>query len=169
MSETEINSAETTPETKPKRRYVRKEKSIAPATPAIPVAEVPNPAILALQEDILGLVKQRGSAQHEIAQAGLALNQASARMQGAREILQQLESEVQYRMSLISQMRGGGPPPIQVPAQYYPPTLHDVYAPQIGVPPGVGSIPSVIPFASPADPGGRRIRSESAEDVRSAI
>jgi hypothetical protein len=148
-----------TPKMKAKKRpYHRK--------PAPPLPIPPNPTVTALETEILSLVKQRTAVNQEIANAAGAVNEASLRLQLAQTRLKQLESEVSYRMNLISQMKGGSPNQIQtsipdfnsgpgIPADTYPALIS-----------GVGSIP-----ASPQPREvrvGPRIRTESAEDVRAA-
>lgn len=193
---TEIeNLAAVTPE-KPKRIYKPRTKppiveAVAEVAAPVAIPPPPNPTILALEADILELVRHRSAALNEVAASGHALNAASARMASAKEKLQQLEQEVQYRMALIAQMRGErGPdvyaaPPMHMYQAPAAPILSDYAAKMMNqayresftsdipngqgvyIPPGVSSIPSgsgqsgYVPQRQP--------RTESAEDVRAAM
>lgn len=147
-----------------------------PPQPVIAAApEPPNPAILALQEDIVGLVRQRRAAM-DLVEASMRIllgaqaqsSAAQSEVDVAKQSLSQLEQEVQYRMSLIAQMKGE--PVQQVAHQYIP--LPNEYPNGFGVtvPAGVGSIPQPAPsFSHDTQQGGRRVREESAIGVRAAI
>ena len=178
------------PGRKPKQIHVTEVADyVAPTPPAAPTPEPPNPAIASLQEDIIQLVKQRSGARGEISNAMLALNQANARLTAAKDYLMGLEQEVQYRMNLIAQMRGGNNaayfttitgaaanfPEVdrvdfyrQVGDQYIPIDNPDTTPNGYGVtiPDGVGSIPA--PRNITTMPSGPRIRSESAVAERNA-
>lgn len=186
MSEiTEIdNTVPASPE-KPKRVYKPRTKSpvIEPiAEIPVPIAapSAPNPTILALEADILELVRHRSAALNEVAASGHALNAASARMASAKEQLQSLEKEVQYRLALIHQMKGGAPqieyqtqiPPMQFSVgphidQQRQPAYEVPNGQGVSIPPGVGSIPSGSGQSGYAQQ--RQPRTESAEDVRAAM
>lgn len=172
---------------KKKRTYTKRQPVIEIPAPVAPVSfsppapEIPNPAVIALQEDIIALVKQRGTVLQSIAEARGVLNAAQSRLQGAEDHLRNLEHEVQYRMSVIAQMKGepqkinigGLAPSVQVDrvdfyhqsgSQYTPiadPTqveLPNGYG--VSIPAGVGSIP--------AAPRERGPRTESAAGFRDA-
>jgi len=157
----ELENQPEIPAVKPKRAYHRRQT--APTPPAQTTPEMPNPTILALQNDILELVKQRTVANQEIARANHAVSQATFSLQAARENLNNLEREVQYRMSLIAQMRGQTP---MVPAAY----PFEAPAPDYGhgYASGVSSIPAPVQPYTPVPGEGPRIRSESAEGFRDA-
>jgi len=162
---------------KPKRPYKKREpKPQIPAPiPVPPAPEPPNPTILALEANILDLVNQRVMALNESAIANASMNAAKVQVDAANMRLQQLESEVQYRMTLIAQMKGSVPDSISVAAQaqyrmpepnphpfdhYNSPNGHGVM-----IPPGVGSLPAPVQAMRPVQ-AGPRIRSESAEGFR---
>lgn len=136
---------------KPKRKYTRK--------PSPPVPIPPNPTVEAMEKDVLSLVQQRIAANAEIVTATTAVNQANSALQLAQMRLSQIVSEVQYRMGLIAQLKGGG---MSVPSPLIPDVdRFDVYSSN-GAP--VGSIPA--PPTQRQVQTGPRIRSESAESVR---
>jgi hypothetical protein len=149
MAESEAKTANPT---KSKRAYHRK-----PAPP--PPPEPPNPRIATLEDQILKLVDQRMSILTEITAANGALSAAQFRAQAARDGLIQLDQEVQYRMALIAQMKGGTQTVIHGPSEVSLPV-------NFSVPPNVGSVPAAAPAL--VFDGGRRVRSEAAIGVRDA-
>lgn len=158
---------------KKKRAYHRK-----PVPPPPPPA--PSPAVIALENEVLELVKQRTSANQGIIDAMRRANEANVALSAAREMLNLLDQEVQYRMALIGQMKGqptGGalagsrywdaPPPTPPANDWASATSspNESFDRVYGVPAGVGSIP-----ATPNRiPGAPRVRSESAEDMRAML
>jgi hypothetical protein len=74
-----------------------------------------------MESKIGELVEQRSGAQFAISRANQQFQVAQSVLQGAKEEFQRLEQEIQYRMGLINQMRGGTPaqmPPVGV--GYFP-------------------------------------------------
>jgi len=159
MSEKNV---ETQDSPKPKRKYNRKA-----AIPTPPIQNLPpSPATLALESQVLELVNQRMSANSQIATAMQDAALANAKLQAAQNLLKQIEHEVNYRLALVQQMKGG-------PVSTFVPQ-YEVAVPQfesgygVSIPQGVGSIPPQ-PAPMTVVEGGRRIRSESAESVRAAM
>jgi hypothetical protein len=113
----------------------------------------------------LELVGQRLQANTEIANAMAAANEANSRLQVANTRLKQLEHEVNYRMQVAAQLKGGAPTQIlgpsagifQVPAAAYEFAVDQA---------GVGSIPAPAPRIVQTEPRIRGPRTESAEGVR---
>jgi hypothetical protein len=156
-------------EKKPRAYTPRKPKIQAPPAPPVFVPETPNPAVIKLQDSILGLVEQRGQLQENLALANGQLRQAQACAESARERLQGVEQEVQYRLGLIAQMRGDPPTLATVLRHTYPgmesPVSESMSFPYTGSG-GIGSIPP----ARPVNPGvSGDIRRETAEMERAAI
>ena len=160
MAEIETESAAMKPK---KRQYNR--KPLPPAPPAPPAP--PSPAVIALENEIVELVRARLGANSEIALAMAAANEANSRLQVAQTKLQQIEREVQYRIALTQQMKGmqpsvtitnGGSENVYVATSY-----ENGYG--VSIPPGVGSIPSVSGPQRIVHTG-PRVRSESAEGFR---
>jgi hypothetical protein len=69
----------------------------------------PNPTILALEAKIYELSEQRSQAQMAISRANQQFQHAQQNLKFAQDEFQRLDGEVQYRMQLIGQMRGGPP------------------------------------------------------------
>lgn len=166
---TEIASQTPKPEKK-KREYNRKPEPPAPPAP-------PSAAVSALEADILTLVQQRLAANTEIANATQAANTANARVQAAQANLTQLQNEVNYRLDLISRMKGESPTQIHGPSLHLAPAQSgnpywDASPPAylngmgVSIPPGVGSIPPPAPRIVEVAPRVRGPRTESALDVR---
>lgn len=151
MPESESKSAESP---KPKRKYTR--RATVAAQNAIP--EAPNPRIADLETQIIELVGRRAAVLKEISVANTALAQAQIRAASAKDEILQLDQEVQYRMSLIDQMKGRQPTVVHGPS--------GVQQGMTVIPGGfVGSVPSsTTGIVTGID--GRRVRSESAEGVR---
>jgi hypothetical protein len=145
------------PTKKTRKAYVRRAPQEIPAP--IPQPPAQNPHILAMQAEILGLVGARSQASQQIALANRKLQMAQNELRAAQEEFQRFESEVQYRMQLISQMGGGPapgqpqftmpsagvtyvgpPPPMYMPPTYAPPQGYPQYPPEFS--PGVASYPA---------------------------
>ena len=170
------------------RRTIQQLPVLPPPPP--PAPEPPNPVVLALQEQILGLVTQRTSVMGDIQAANARLRIAEADFNSARERLQQMEGEVQYRLGLIAQMQGkpamqGWSSPAAFP-NTSPVTLHEVFQPpyadvqaKLAAERGPSPIPfSIQPHAGMGSIPAQRppmagvvgeVRSESAEDERRAM
>jgi hypothetical protein len=168
MTDNEIKS---TPESaKSKRKYTR--KPVPP--PAPPPPAPPSQAVVALEADVLQLVSQRMAATQQIAIATQEATLANAKLQAAQNMLKQIEFEVQYRLSLVQQMKGGQTTRLEtvasgvdfITAGPYPQSPIDGYF--AGNTVGIGSIPPQ-PAPMTVVEGGRRVRSESAEAVRAAF
>lgn len=84
-----------------------------PQTPPAPAA--PIPAVLALQEDVVTLVRQRAAVRQQVEQAQSVLFQAQANFQLAQSKMSGIESEVSYLHSQIAQLEGRTAPPPQQP------------------------------------------------------
>lgn len=169
--ENEIANSESIPE-KQKRKYVR--RNIAPT---IPQQIAPSPHILELEAGLVPLVNQRLEANQKVRMAQQKANLVNQELLAAQGELQQIESEVQYRMNMIGQLRNGGMPVPSgpyiasgigqqggnqnfQPSPPYTPVVPYPTSPEYG--PGVGSVPAsnrgLYPDATD--------RLESAEDVR---
>lgn len=143
-----------------------------------PAPEPPSPVVLALQDHVLALVNQRNALQNELANANAQLRNAQAAAESARERLQMVEGEVQYRLGLIAQLRGD-PPRTSIVGSTGPFQL-DRLLPYSGqerqnltpfdlsrVPQaGMGSIPAQRPQMEGVV---GEVRQESAEDMRRAL
>jgi hypothetical protein len=161
MTESDKNATEST---KSKRKYVRKPPPLPPPAPPAP----PSAAVTALESQVLELVSQRMAANSQIAAAMQDAALANAKLQAAQQLLKQIEFEVQYRLSLIGQMKGGNPAAMNQANFVAMPEVQDMSymtAPMSG---HFGSIP-VQPAPITVIEGGRRVRSESAESVRAAM
>ena len=171
--ENEIANSEVIPE-KQKRKYVRRN-----VAPTVPQQNVPSPHILELEAGLVPLVNQRLEANQKVRMAQQKANLVNQELLAAQGELQQIESEVQYRMTMIAQLKNGGMPvpsgpyiasgigqasgyPNQnfQPSAPYTPVIPYPASPEYG--PGVGSVPAsnrgLYPDATD--------RLESAEDVR---
>lgn len=164
------------PAKKPRKPYTRKPIAVIPEklmTP--PPPQAPNPNILAMESKIGELVEQRLHAQMLVSRAAQEFQSSQMRLQGAKDEFNRLEQEIQYRMGLIQQMRGGpSPAPVPYPSHdplhgappysdthfFAPQPMSPPYAPAQGYPPyppafdprqvpsqGVGSAPGF-----PVDP-----------------
>lgn len=169
-----------------KAKRGRKPKNAAPAiaeASTVPMKSVkrakkpntvkPNPTIMALEGEILELVRRRNAANAAISSAKYAAETANVQLRMANDQMISVEKEVQYRLGLIGQLRGDAPRTQATHATIYPPAgtgYVDYEASGMGVsiPAGVGSIPSMSSVAT-INEGGRRVRSESAEGLRSVI
>lgn len=169
-------ATKTVPETPvlPQKRKYTKRPPTAPLVHPAAAPEPPNLAILALQQDIVDMVQRREQAQQGISQAMVAVSEANSSLQIAQQHFTNLEREVQYRMGLITQMRGGVAPisHFSEVANYISgrevETLLDIPNGQgVSIPEGVGSIPAPS-MVAPQSPGGRKIRSEAADGIRNA-
>jgi len=129
------------PAKKARKAYTRKLPSEIPAP--IPVTQAPNPHISAMEAEILGLVGARSQAATQISLANRQLQQAQNNLRNAQEEFQRFEAEVQYRMQIVAQMRGGTPHPLAPAIPPYPP-------PQPGI--GYAGPPIMSPPYAPAQP-----------------
>ena len=90
---------------KAKRHYSpRKPKQPEPAP--IPSPQAPNPNVLAAESRINELIEQRLQAQFAMSRANQALQSAQMQFQNARDEVSRLEGEINYRQSVVNQMRG---------------------------------------------------------------
>lgn len=166
-----IHASEVNAELPQKRRYTKR----APKPSAAPAVEPPNPAIIALQQDIVEMVQRREQAQQGISQAMAAVSDSNSRLQIAQQNFQNLEREVQYRMSLIHQMKGSSAPleihgaAHAIFAAYDAPQTEYPNGMGVEIPAGVSSIPSRQAPPPTEITGGRRVRSESAEGFRDDV
>lgn len=104
------------PAKKPRKPYTRKPIAAIPEklmTP--PPPQVPNPNILAMESKIGELVEARSQAKFNISRAEQVFQQAQMGLRREQEQFSSIEHEIQYRMGLIQQMRGG-PSPAMHPA-----------------------------------------------------
>lgn len=176
------------------------EADLIPGPPAIPMApppppapEPPNPVVLALQEQILELVTRRGTFQAALIDSNKILREVAAQVEYNRERIQQAESEVQYRLQLIAQLKGDSGKDV---IRYEPTQVNfnslGGYGARLGyesgptVLPGggssgasgtinfptgaVGGAMGSIPAQRPIMPGMQgEVRSEDAEDIRRSM
>lgn len=108
------------------------DESVVVAAPAPPS---PNPAVLALQEDVVALVRSRTQARAHLTQAQGALISAQTAFQVAQGELNGIEQEVQYLHSQIAQLEGRTAPLPPVP--FVVPQQGNTF-------PGVSSAPTTI-------------------------
>lgn len=178
---------------KPRKPYTRKAIPEIPKQIAAPLP--PNPNILAMESKIGELVEQRSSAQFAISRANQQFQAAQSVLQSAKDEFTRLEQEIQYRMGLISQMRGGpgpamtlqgvGPSPVFIyehpgagyqnapplsppyqPAQPYP-QYPPQFDPRMVPAQGVGSAPAPnYGLYEDVTAGPDGARTGSAEDLR---
>ena len=82
-----------------------------PETPApvVVAPPPPNPAVIALQEDIVRLIRQRGDVRAKMLNANAALQQAQAGLQLVQAEMRTLEEEVQYLHSQCAMLEGRQP------------------------------------------------------------
>ena len=104
----EIQNPLDPPSLKAKRAYHRRQ------SPPIQTS-APNPNIMALESDLIPLVNQRLDANRKVLIATQKANQANFDLENARNELQQIESEINYRMQIIGQIKNGGMPVPQTP------------------------------------------------------
>jgi hypothetical protein len=166
--------------------YPKNRRPARPAEPPAPIA--PNPAIVAMETELVPLMSQRAQAGSAVRQAQQAANRANQQLDAAREELAQIEGEVNYRLSVIAQMKGQSFQPIDVrQPQFaapqprfndYPQQPSPYYSPVVPYPPvpteGIGSFPApnigLHPDASPRidprnlDPG-ERVRELSQDEL----
>jgi len=107
--ENESNSNANQP--KPKRAYHRREPQQVPQQQI-----APSPHIAELEAGLVPLVNQRLEANQRVRIAAQKANQANSELQNVQNELAQIESEINYRMNLIGQLKNGGMP---VPATPY--------------------------------------------------
>ena len=169
---TETPQVDTVSASKPKRAYKKKEKMQEVAAPVAPVAPVRTAAMDKLEAEILEIVAQRSAANNALRNAKMTAEQAQLQLKGAQEFLFSLEQEVNYRMTLLGQLRGdrsqsyqtGTMTPVASPS-------FDPYAAPTQLNQNFASISST-PAAPPAGievVGGRRVRSEDAVAMRAML
>lgn len=184
MPEESANSESS--QTKPKRKYVRHNP---PNSNPAPIQ--PNQNILALESDLIPMVRKRQELTNLVLAAQARANQANSELRDLQAALSQVESAVQYQQQIIAQMKGVpfipqpsfipppqspyGPPmgarfadyPQTPPSPSYSPVVPfpPAPAPFQGAPPpsaGLGSYPAPNYGLHPD----ATERTESAEDVR---
>ena len=92
----------------------------APVEEVVVVAPAPtSPAVLALQESIVTLVKERDECRARVSHRSVAVAAAQAKLRAASSFVQQenealmaIEQEVHYRLGLIAQLEGRDPSPV---------------------------------------------------------
>lgn len=158
---------------KPKRHYNRRNPIPAQLPP-----QIANPAIQAMELELVPFMGKRTEANLLVSKATADVNRANEELQRARDYLEQIEGEVNYRLQTIAQMKGipfqpqyqqsqqspyparFGDYPQAVPAS--PPYQPITPFPSGPVPMGVASFPApnrgLYPDATE--------RIESAEDIR---
>lgn len=114
---------------KPKRNYPKLRKS-----PQIVAPAIPNPAIAQMEMDLAPLMGQRMAAVQQLRQWEARAKQVNGELEGARNFLADIESEVNYRLTTIAQLKGLPPPQRQ-----FDPT------PQYGAPPRFADYPQQPP------------------------
>jgi hypothetical protein len=169
----ELNANSQTQPAKAKRPYNRKQPT------ANPIPQV-NPNVAALESGLIPLVNQRLEANQIVRIATQKANQANFELQNAQNSLAQIEGEINYRMQMIQQLKGGAPSSPAGPFAVQPlqpaPQPSPYYAPVTpfpgGAAAGVGSLPApnigLYPDASPrgfmeTDPE-RLVNSANASD-----
>ena len=87
-----------------------------PAVEPVAVVQPTSPAVLALQDQIVSLVKERDAGRAAVSSAQMRVSVAQGKMHSAQAVLQgttsnltRLEQEVQYRIGLIAQIEGRAP------------------------------------------------------------
>jgi hypothetical protein len=159
--------------------YPKKRKSVANPQPI-----GPNPAIQALEMELIPLMTERMTAGNAIRSAQAAANRANQALEAAREELARIEGEVNYRLSVIAQMKGQQFQPIGQPQQQFAPSPRQFadypvppspyYAPVTPYPAapveGVGSYPApnrgLYPDATPRFDDGEYVNEGSATEIR---
>ena len=126
---------------KPRKPYTRTKIDTPPST--IPASQALNPNIAALESDIYALVKERSQAQSAISHWNQQIQSVQNSLRAAQDGFNRIEGEIQYRMGLVNQMRGGAAP--QIPPQSLP------YAPTFA-PAGYQPPPPQSPPYMPAAP-----------------
>jgi hypothetical protein len=135
-----------------------------------------------LEAEILEIVSKRSAANDALRNAKFTADQAQLQLKNAQEFLFSLEQEVNYRMTLLSQLRGDKQQ-LQQPGSIasvsvssigngYSNPFEAAYAapPQIGIGSypntanNIGSQPTGIEVV-----GGRKVRSEGAEAMRAML
>jgi hypothetical protein len=92
-----------------------------PASIAVQPPQLPSPAVLSLQQQVVDLVSKRSDARSRLTESHTAYLSAQATFQAAQSELQGIEQEVQYRISLIAQLENRSAaiaaptPPLQFP------------------------------------------------------
>lgn len=167
---TEPTAKDTVSAPKPKRAYKKKEKVAEIAAPVVPAAPVRTPAMDKLEAEILEIVSQRSAANNALRNAKLTAEQAQLNLKNAQEFLFSLEQEVNYRMTLLGQLKGtpmmtGTPQNLN--AYTLQPSIPSVYDPY-GAPPQVSSVPPANPTGIEVV-AGRRVRSEDAVAMRAML
>lgn len=138
---------------KKKRNYPKERKS-----PQQPIANIPNPAIMAMEAALPPLMDQRMVANQRVRAVQARANQIQMELEAAQGELAQIEGEVNYRLQTIAQMKGlpmpqtqfappqyGAPPRFADYPQQPPSPLYQPIAPYPSSPgpmPGVSSMPA---------------------------
>jgi hypothetical protein len=95
--------------TPPKRKYSPRK----PKPQAIPehlmTPPPPNPNVALMEGRVAELVEQRTQAQFHLSRVNQQFQRMQLDLQSAKEEFSRVEQEIQYRMGLINQMRGGQP------------------------------------------------------------
>ena len=145
MEETSNSESNTTAvPAKPRRHYNRRNSNSPQLQP-----QMPNPAIQAMESELVPLLQQRTNANLNVTQATAAANRANQDLQQTRDYLAQIESEVNYRLQVIAQLKGvpftpqfQQSAPLNQGGSPYPPRFGDypqpspTYQPIMPFPPG---------------------------------
>ena len=184
-TQTETPDMDTVSAPKPKRAYKRKEKKQEVGQVTAPAAPIRTPAMDRLEAEILEIVSQRSAANAALRNAKMTSEQAQLNLKSAQEFLFSLEQEVNYRMTLLGQLRGdrlqpqisftsngGTSTSLNIAPNANIINPYDPYgAPSQQAGQNFANVSS-IPTPSPAGievVGGRRVRSESAEATRAML
>lgn len=85
------------------------------STPVVVAPPPPNPAVIALQEDIVRLVRSRSEVRVRMLQAHAALQNAQSNFQIAQSEMKGIEDEVQYLHGQVAQLEGRDTGPLMTP------------------------------------------------------
>lgn len=171
MSEIQNSENNSPPNTTKSRRHY------TPRKPKEPQVQIPNPAIQAMEMELVPFLGQRTEANLAVSKANAAVNRANEELQRARDYLAQIEGEVNYRLQTIAQLKGV---PFQPQFQQtsslaqsgspYPPRFNDYpqasppYQPIMPFPPGP-PVPGVASFPA----SNRGLYPDAADRAESAI
>lgn len=84
-------------------------KTEEPPAPVVVAPPPPNPAVIALQEDIVRLIRSRGEVRVRLLQAHATLQNAQSNFQIAQSEMKGIEDEVQYLHGQVAQLEGRAP------------------------------------------------------------